>query len=124
MASKKVLFVDDDPDIRKIARLALTSLGDFEVVLASSGPEAVKAVGDHNPDLVILDSRMPAMDGMVAYEKIRDRAPSVPIIIAAARISDRDRKEFEKMGARGIISKPFNPITLPAELEKLLNGRR
>ncbi|MBZ0188775.1 MAG: response regulator [Candidatus Obscuribacterales bacterium] len=122
MTAIKVLLVDDDPDIRKIAQLALGSTGNFEVVLAASGPEAMKSVLDCNPDLVVLDSRMPAMDGMVAYEKIRDRAPSVPIVIAATRINDRDRRQFEQMGVKAIIEKPFNPTTLSQQLKNLLKS--
>ena len=80
---KRILYVEDEPDIQQIAQIALQKVGGFEVKICSSGSEALAEVPGFNPDLILLDVMMPEMDGPQTYEALK-KIPDVgrtPVII-------------------------------------------
>jgi CheY-like chemotaxis protein len=123
--SGRLLLVDDDDSIREIARLSLERVGDWEVVAVAGGAEAVEiAAGDGGFDLVVLDVMMPGIDGPTTLARLRagPLAAAVPVIFLTAKLQPADRERLRALGAAGVIAKPFDPMTLPGEIERILQG--
>ena len=122
MAIHKVLLVDDEDDIRKVGLLSLSRVGGWQTVLASSGAEGVARAAAERPDLILLDVMMPGMDGPATFHQLRaqEATASTPIIFMTAKNQKHEVERFLELGALGVIGKPFNPLTLPAEIKKLL----
>lgn len=119
----KVLCVEDDPDIRAIAELALQDVGGFKAALCSSGREALEMAPQFGPDLILLDVMMPEMDGPETMRRLQaqDVTRSTPVIFMTARIQDSEIEEYLALGAIGVIPKPFDPMTLADEIHQIVN---
>ena len=118
----RVLYVDDEPDIREIAELALDLDPDFEVRTAGSGGEALTIMGTWRPDAALLDVMMPGMDGPSLLKQIRAQPAlsDVPIIFVTARAQRSELQNFATLDSCGVIAKPFDPMTLAAQVRALL----
>jgi CheY-like chemotaxis protein len=121
----KVLIIDDDADIRTIARLSLSRLGGMDVVEAAGGAEGVRKAHDNQPDVILLDVMMPAMDGTATLEALRSQASTTetPVIFLTAKIMGTELDRLKQLGATGILTKPFDPRTLPSDVRSLLEAR-
>jgi len=122
---ERVLYVEDDPDIRAVAELALVDVGGFEACLCESGGEALERVDEFYPDLVLLDVMMPGMDGPQTLRALQDRPGglSAPAIFMTARLQPEEIEEYRSMGAIGVIPKPFDPMTLGDQIRELVSSR-
>ena len=123
--SGRLLLVDDDDSIREIARLSLERVGDWEVVAAAGGAEAIEiASGDGGFGLLVLDVMMPGIDGPTTLARLRagPLAATVPAIFLTAKLQPADRERLRALGAAGVIAKPFDPMALPGEIERILKG--
>lgn len=107
MQKHNILVVDDDHDILKLIGMRLTA-ANYHVATASNGIEAMAAVSQHRPDLIISDLRMPAMDGMALLDAIHDTHPTLPVIILTAHGSIPDAVRATQRGAFGFLTKPFD----------------
>lgn len=118
MAIRKILLVDDEADIRTVGRLSLSTLGSWEVVEASNGPEGIERATLEQPDLILLDVMMPGMDGPTTFGKLRTNANTkhIPVIFMTAKVQKHEIERYMKLGAKGVISKPFDPMSLPKEI--------
>lgn len=118
---KRVLFVEDDPDIQTVARMALEAVGGFTVLGCSSGAEALERVEAFAPDLILLDVIMPGMDGMETLQALRllPGAGAVPVVFMTAKVQAQDVSEYREAGAVDVIAKPFDPMTLPATVRSI-----
>ena len=119
---RSVLLVDDESDIRSIVELSLTAVGDWTVVTAVSGPEALEQLEREVPDLILLDVMMPGMDGMTTLGKIRARGDcaSVPVIFMTAKVQKHEVERYLQLGAVGVLPKPFDPMRLPEDIDRTL----
>ena|ERR1700722_2047413 len=120
---KKVLLVDDDQNIRFVAQMTLEGLTEWKIVVADSGKAAIEVAPNEKPDLIMLDVMMPEMDGPTTFMKLQE-IPSlrnVPVIFMTAKIQTHELENYLKLGAAGVVSKPFDPMTLPDEIAKILN---
>ncbi|WP_372964248.1 response regulator [Marinobacter sp.] len=119
----RILCVEDDPDIRAIAELALQDVGGFTAVLCGSGKEAIRVAPDFKPDLILLDVMMPEMDGPKTLQELRklEAIGSTPVIFMTARIQRSEIEEYLALGAIGVIPKPFDPMTLADDIRRLFN---
>ena len=117
----KVLLVDDDPDIRLVARLALTRAG-LEVAVAASGAEALEQARRDRPDAILLDWMMPEMDGPEVCRRLKQYPvfSAIPVIFLTARSQNAEVARGLAPGAAGYIVKPFDALTLGDEVRKLL----
>jgi two-component system, OmpR family, response regulator len=117
---RRILFVEDDPDIQVVATLALESLGGFSVVSCGSGMEALSRFGEVAPDLVLLDVMMPGMDGLETLVALR-RLPAgdVPVVFMTARVQAHEIARYQEMGAADVIAKPFDPMTLAETVQAI-----
>ena len=121
----RLLLVDDDAAIREIARLSLERVGGWEVVSAASGSAAIEIVeAGESFDLVVLDVMMPGIDGPTALRRLRGRLPdNVPVVFLTAKLQPADRARLTDLGAAGVIAKPFDPMVLPDEIERIVGAR-
>lgn len=122
MDIKTVLIVDDDPTIRTIVEISLSRVGKWNVVKADSGAKALELISLHKPDLILLDVMMPAMDGPTTFSKIREMESfaAIPVIFLTAKVQRQEVQNYCRLGAAGVISKPFDPISLPGEISRIL----
>lgn len=121
----KYLLVDDDDNIRTVALIGLEDEVGVEVIEATSGPEALKLAKDEKPDLILLDMMMPGMDGVKTLEALRADAAtaSIPVIFMTAKVQKHEIESYTKLGAAGVIVKPFDPLTLAEEITKILSAQ-
>jgi len=115
---QKILFVEDDPDIQMVAQLALEAVGGYTVQMCSSGKEALAVAEQFAPDLILLDVMMPGMDGPTTLMELRKK-PSLthtPVVFMTARVQRHEIEQYLAMGAVDVISKPFDPMTLSAQV--------
>jgi two-component system, OmpR family, response regulator len=125
MPIEKVLLVDDDNDLRRIAQISLKRVGKWTVLLASSGAEALKIATEQNPDVILLDVMMPGMDGPTTLSELRRNrgTASIPIIFLTAKVQTHEVDDYIDMGAIGVITKPFDPMLLPEEIVQMLGAK-
>jgi CheY-like chemotaxis protein len=123
-ALRRILFVEDDPDIQTVAKMALEALGGFTVLACNSGPEALAAVDGFGPDLVLLDVMMPGMDGPTTLAGLRERPAgrAVPVIFMTAKVQAQELERYRGLGAADVIAKPFDPMALSARVRQIWSG--
>ncbi len=118
----KVLVIDDEPDIRRIARLGLTKVGKMDVVEASNGTEGLARAKAERPDAILLDVMMPGLDGPSTLARLREDpdTASVPVVFLTAKAIAAEVDRLRALGAAGVLTKPFDPMTLARELRAAL----
>ncbi len=118
---KLIMVVEDDPDIQEIIELSLCSVGGFSVILCRSGEEALKQLAQITPQLILLDVMMPKMDGPSLLMQIRamPKVNAIPVIFMTAKVQPSEVKSYIQMGVCDVISKPFDPMSLPATILKI-----
>ena len=111
---QRILLVDDEADIRAVARLALEAVGGFEVHECASGLAAPAAVADYQPQLILMDIMMPGQDGMETLKVLRATPglPPVPVVFMTAKVQPQEVAAFRSLGAIDVIAKPFDPMKL------------
>lgn len=125
-ASRRVLLVDDDADIRFIAEIALARVGGLAVALAASAEEArARLAADPLPDALLLDVTMPVCDGPTLFAELRKSArfDTLPVIFLTARTTLDDVQGYLALGAAGVVAKPFDPMTLARQVGEILGWR-
>lgn len=118
MADRRILVVDDDPDIRGLVRELLDRRG-FSVLEAKDGQEALRTFFDVRPDLVVLDVQMPGLDGWKTLERIRELS-DVPVVMLTAKTTELEKTRGLRSGADDYVTKPFGRQELLARIEALL----
>jgi two-component system, OmpR family, response regulator len=118
---QRVLFVEDDADIRTIAVLALETLGGFTLAACASGAEALERAQQFAPQLLLLDVMMPGMDGPTTLERLRTLPglAQVPVIFMTAKVQASEVAHYKALGAIGVITKPFDPMGLAVQVQEL-----
>ena len=118
----RVLYVDDEPDIREIAEMSLGLDPEFEVRTASSGAQAIEIARAWNPAIVLLDVMMPGMDGPETLSRLRGYPETLhtPVGFITARAQRNEIQNFATLDAVGVIAKPFDPVTLAVQVRKLI----
>jgi CheY-like chemotaxis protein len=122
MKINKVLIIEDEPHIRRIGELSLRGVGKWQVVLASSGNEGLERAAAEQPDVILLDVMMPGMDGPTTLAELRAQpnTATIPVIFITAKVESHEVERYLTLGAAGVISKPFDPMKLPREIEQIL----
>ncbi|WP_246778334.1 response regulator [Maritalea myrionectae] len=118
-----ILCVDDEHDILSIAQTSLEAIGGFEVTVCNSGPEALDVLRNFQPDLVLLDVMMPNMGGPATLKAIKElpNCTDLPIVFMTARVQPSEVEAYLAMGAKQVISKPFDPMTLSDQVQGILD---
>lgn len=117
-----ILIVDDDPSILYLAKLGLQRVAGWKVVTAPSGSAGLAIAESQQPEAILLDMMMPGMDGLTTLQQLQanPKIQQIPVIFLTAKTQASDRLQLSDTGVAGLIPKPFNPNTLAAEVEALL----
>ncbi len=118
-----VLYIEDNADIREVTEFALEHEG-FTLVSCANGQDALDKAPELRPDLILLDVVMPGLDGPTTLQKLREfpHLAETPAIFMTAIIQPVEIEQLLAMGARGVIGKPFDPLTLNNEIRTLIQG--
>jgi CheY-like chemotaxis protein len=119
----KLLLAEDEPDVQLIARLSLKKAG-FTVVTVVNGVEVLQRVLEERPDAILLDWMMPDMDGFETCKRLKANpaTASIPVIFLTARVQEAEVARAMALGAAGCIGKPFDALTLGAQVRELLGA--
>ena len=118
MSLKRILYVEDDPDIQAVAMLALELVGGYTIEAFTSGQEAIEGAAEFSPDLILLDVMMPGMDGPTTLKKLREQ-PSlagIPVVFLTAKVQDTEVAHYKSLGALDVIAKPFDAMSLAGQV--------
>lgn len=123
MKIENVLLVDDDPMIRRVSEIALTRVGRWNVRVAESGKAALDVLSTFRPDVILLDVMMPGMDGPTMLEILKgiEHYASIPVIFMTAKVQSHEIHGYYDLGAAGVITKPFDPMMLPRDIQLILD---
>ena len=119
--ARRVLIIDDDPSIREVAKMSLELVAGWDVATAPSGADGIQAARDEPPDGILLDVMMPELDGPGTLARLRadDEVGTTPVIFLTAKVQAAERTRFAELDVAGLIAKPFDPMTLSAQIAEL-----
>ena len=117
----RILYVDDEADIRSIVEFALEDEDGFQLTLCESGQDALATVGDLSPDLILLDVMMPGMDGPTTLQHLREipTLAEIPVVFVTAKVQPHEVEQFKALGAADVIGKPFDPMSLADQVRDI-----
>jgi two-component system OmpR family response regulator len=119
---RRILYIEDDPDIREVAHIALQDVGGFDVHLCASGETALAEVDAFDPQVILLDVMMPKMDGPETLAALRRQgsiSESTVVAFMTAKVHPQDLVRYRQLGVTDVISKPFNPMTLADDVRAI-----
>ncbi len=118
----RVLIIDDEEDVRRIAVLSLVNVGKMDVIEAVNGSDGLQKARSMQPDAILLDVMMPSMDGPATLAALRaeESTRHIPVVFVTARVMSSEISKLRELGAQGVLTKPFNAMTLPADLRNCL----
>ncbi|WP_342238800.1 response regulator [Inquilinus sp. OTU3971] len=117
----RILYVEDDADIRSVAGFALEAVGGFVLAACASGEEALARAPGFAPQLLLLDVMMPGMDGPETLAALREMPGTAvtPAVFMTAKVQLHEVARYRALGAIDVISKPFDPMTLSDEIRAI-----
>jgi DNA-binding response OmpR family regulator len=115
---ERILLIDDDAALLEVTSIVLASEG-YKVTTAEDGPAALRALGDEEPDLVVLDIMLPGMSGFEVLKKLRERS-DVPVVLLTAKSQSVDKVVGLELGADDYITKPFDTKELLARIKAIM----
>jgi two-component system, OmpR family, alkaline phosphatase synthesis response regulator PhoP len=120
----KVLIIDDEEDVRFVVKVSLGRIGQMQVVEAMSGEEGVALAKTEQPEFILLDMMMPGMDGLATFRALRanPETASIPIVFLTAKAMASEVRRLESLGAKAVLLKPFDPLTLAKDITAILAG--
>lgn len=125
---ERVMYVEDDPDIREIAAMALEDVGGLTVNICESGEQALREVAEFAPQMFLLDVMMPGMDGPSTLLELKRQGyinESTVVAFMTAKVHPEEVARYKEIGAADVIAKPFDPMTLADDVRaiwKTLHG--
>lgn len=122
MATKRILIVDDEDDIREVAKVALELVGGWQVLTAHSANAGLGLAESEQPDAILLDVMMPDMDGPAVFRKLQENSATrgIPVVLLTAKVQASDRQRFADLGVAAVIAKPFDPLKLADQVSQVL----
>ena len=121
---ERILLVEDEPHLQMVTRVTLERVGGFQVQSCNSGEDALRDARTFRPDLILLDIMMPGMDGMETLRVLRSspETADIEVVFMTAKAQKAEMDAYHDLGALGVVTKPFDPMTLPALLHKIWSG--
>lgn len=117
----RILHVEDDCSIQAVAKVALETVGGFQVLSCSSGQAALEQVQAFDPQFILLDVMMPSMDGPQTLLLLRELVDiqRVPVVFMTAKVQPAEIEHYLNLGARDVITKPFDPMQLAKQVREI-----
>jgi two-component system cell cycle response regulator len=121
--SVMILIVDDDYMSRDVLQAHLENVG-YQVMTANSGSKAVQLAEEHQPDLILMDVRMPVMNGYDACIQLKSQPHTahIPVLLVTALEDEQAYEYSQQVGAAGLVTKPFNAVELLKQIDHLIGG--
>ncbi len=122
--SVRVLLIDDETRIARAMSARLRSLG-YETMYASDGESGIAAALEHAPDAILLDIRMPGIDGFEVYRRLNAQAAvaHIPVIFVSANAHEADRDQALSLGGAAYFTKPYKAGDVVAVIERLISDK-
>ena len=122
MSDKHILLIDDEETIQEVVQVGIAIETGWQVAIASSGLEGIAVAASQQPDAILLDVMMPDMDGISTLSQLKAnvQTQSIPVIFLTAKTQAGDKNLFQSLGVVGVITKPFNSMTLDSRIAKML----
>lgn len=121
---RRILIIDDEEDIREVAALSLEATAGWEIATASCGADGIRAAASSkpSPDAILMDVMMPGMDGPTAFRLLQQdpKLAGIPVLLLTAKVQGVDQRRFAGLGVAAVLFKPFNPLTLAAQISEKL----
>ena len=117
----KVMYVDDEPDIRMIGEFSLEDEPDMTLLICDGGPAAIAEAAAFRPDVVLLDVMMPGMDGPSTLQHLRamPELAGARFAFVTAKVQAQEVAHLRSLGAVAVIAKPFDPMSLAEQVRNL-----
>jgi CheY-like chemotaxis protein len=124
MSIKSVLVIDDEADIREIAKISLQITKSWDVLTAATGVEGMAIAASQQPDVILLDVIMPDVDGLTTLQNLsmNPRTQHIPVILLTATVKAATQKQYAQLGAKAVLVKPFDPGLFGDQIEAVLDG--
>jgi CheY-like chemotaxis protein len=126
-AMRQILIIDDEDDIREVAALSLEATAGWEIVTANSGAAGILAAANpkRRPHAILMDVMMPGMDGPTTFRKMQQNPDiaGIPVLLLTAKVQGVDQRRFADLGVAGVLFKPFDPLTLAAQISAALGWK-
>lgn len=115
---RRLLIVDDEDDIREVAALSLEATVNWTILTASSGRQGILTAAAEKPDAILMDVMMPEMDGPTTFKHLQSitETAGIPVILLTAKVQGVDQRRFAGLGVKAVLFKPFDPLTLAAQI--------
>ncbi|ADW68112.1 response regulator [Granulicella tundricola] len=119
---RRVLIIDDEDDIREVAALSLEATANWTILTASSGREGMAVAAAEKPDAILMDVMMPGMDGPTTFKQLQlnPLTARIPVVLLTAKVQGVDQRRFAGLGVAAVLFKPFDPLTLAAQISEAL----
>jgi CheY-like chemotaxis protein len=124
---RQILIIDDEDDIREVAALSLEATAGWEITTACCGADGIRSAAnpDSRPHAILMDVMMPGMDGPTTFLKMQMNPDTagIPVLLLTAKVQGVDQRRFAGLGVAGVLFKPFDPLTLAAQISDALGWK-
>jgi CheY-like chemotaxis protein len=123
MSAKRILIIDDEPNLVSVIQICLQKLGGWIILTAKSGAEGLLSADLEQPDAILLDVMMPDMDGLTVLRQLKAHPSTqgIPVILLTAKLQSAYQDEYTQRDIAGVLAKPFNPMELAHHIAKILD---
>ncbi len=118
----RILIIDDEDDIREVAALSLEATAGWTVLTASCGRDGIDVALEQRPEAILMDVMMPEMDGPTTFKQMQliPALAGIPVVLLTAKVQGVDQRRFAGLGVAAVLFKPFDPLTLAAQIAEVL----
>ncbi|PSB20426.1 response regulator [Phormidesmis priestleyi ULC007] len=122
--TKRILIIDDEPDIREATQLCLEIVKGWDILTAGSSKEGIEKAILEQPDAVLLDVMMPEVDGLATFDQLQANPSTrhIPVILLTAKAQAADQRQFTQLAIAAVITKPYDPLTLADQIDAILTA--
>jgi len=122
---RRILIIDDEEDIRAVAALSLEAVAGWTVETASGGSEGITRAQEFQPDAILMDVMMPGVDGPTTFRRMQliPDICTIPVLLLTAKVQGVDQRRFADLGVAAVLFKPFDPLTLSAQIAEALGWK-
>jgi len=125
MKKLKILYADNELDVEMVVEITVQMMSDYDIKICPNGKELLECVEEYNPDLILLGFTMPEMNGPETLQHLKnnEKTKNIPVIFMTTKTQTDKLEEFKSLGVIGVITKPFDPIQLCTEIDKIWKNR-